>query len=467
MVSIVALVALVATALSLLAFVIVRREMRAQLEDKAVRGIELVVTSLAPARLPATPTLDDVVDSDLLADLDRTAAGYSVRLGGEQFSSGFAFAAEPDPELTELTDQGRIALEWVEAVDGRTYVVTAAQLQPAGPEFVLWFDASTVDDALGTLAWTLAVGSAALVGLSLLMARVVSGRILVPVASAADGARRIAQGDLDVRLDVDSDDAMGELAASFNTMADSLSDKIDALEAAGADQRRFVADVSHELRTPITALVHEAGLVREALESLPPPNPRLGEMLHHDVGRLRRLVEDLLEISRLDAGTAGTGSSRVEVGEFLRALVAANLPAAMLTVEPQSLVVACDRRRLERVVSNLLDNAATHGGARGVRVAARGDVDALVVTVADRGPGIAEHDRERVFERFAKVDPSRSELGSGLGLAIARGHARQLGGVLSYVVRSGGGACFELRIPVTEPLPDSEPVVTTDGESVL
>lgn len=466
MASIVALVVVVATVLSLLAYTIVSRDLRNQLEDRAVQGVELVVTSLAPARLPTSPTLEDVTASGLIADLDRTAAGYSVRDRTETFSSGFAFAAEPDPGLIELMAAGRVGLQWLEGSDGRPYVVSGARLPPSGPDFVLWFDASPVEETLDTLAWTLAIGSAALVAVALLTARVASRRILVPVAAAASGARMIAQGDLGVRLEVDSADAMGELASSFNTMADALSEQMAALQRAEADQRRFVADVSHELRTPLTALVHEAGLIREALEPLPAPNPRLGEMLHDDVGRLRRLVEDLLEISRLDADTPGFDVQRVDVGEFLGALIATRMPSATLSVDPPGVVVSTDRRRLERIVSNLLDNAAKHAQGSEVAVAARLDSDMLAVAVADRGPGLREDDRERVFDRFVKVDPARSEGGSGLGLAIAAGHARSLGGTLRYHPRRGGGASFELVVPVTELLPGGETAVTSREDTL-
>jgi two-component system sensor histidine kinase MtrB len=127
---------------------------------------------------------------------------------------------------------------------------------------------------------------------------------------------------------------------------------------------------------------------------------------------------------------------------------------------PGPLPVRSDRRRLERILGNLLDNAARHGGGVGVTVSLRREGEGLVAVVADCGPGVPAADLDRLFERFYKGDASRASAGSGLGLAIARGHARALGGDLVARLRPGGGLEFEARLPVTEPLPDGEAAAT-------
>jgi signal transduction histidine kinase len=127
--------------------------------------------------------------------------------------------------------------------------------------------------------------------------------------------------------------------------------------------------------------------------------------------------------------------------------------------------VVLDRRRLERILGNLLDNAREHGEAAAVEVRLVVGGDTLHLTVADRGPGVPVHELPHVFERFHKADPSRSRGGSGLGLAIAREHAELLGGTLDATLRDGGGLRFELQLPVTRPLPGGDDSVTEGVEA--
>ena len=131
--------------------------------------------------------------------------------------------------------------------------------------------------------------------------------------------------------------------------------------------------------------------------------------------------------------------------------------------EPVRIVL--DRRRLERILGNLLDNAREHGEAAAVEVGLGVEGDTLRLTVADRGPGVPPEELPHLFERFHKADPSRSRGGSGLGLAIAREHAELLGGTLGASLRDGGGLRFELRLPVTRPLPGGDAPVTEEIEA--
>jgi two-component system sensor histidine kinase MtrB len=278
--------------------------------------------------------------------------------------------------------------------------------------------------------------------------------VLHPVAAASRAAGAIAAGDLSARLPVSSGDEFGAWAESFNRMAASLERSIADLQEARDRERRFVADVSHELRTPLTALVGEAALLQEHLDALPPEGRRMGELLAADTSRLRTLVEDLLEVSRLDAGSDATSLTEFDAAALAGAVAAARCPQARLEAAAP-LPVRSDRRRLERVLANLLDNAARHGGGE-VTVALRREGAELVVVVADRGPGVPEGDLERLFERFYKADAARASAGSGLGLAIARSHARALGGDLVARRREGGGLEFTARLPVAELLPDGE-----------
>jgi two-component system, OmpR family, sensor histidine kinase MtrB len=225
-----------------------------------------------------------------------------------------------------------------------------------------------------------------------------------------------------------------------------------------------VAEVSHELRTPTTALVQEAGFLSEHLDAMPPDGQRAGELLVHDVARLRTLVDDLMEISRFDAAAEVAAPTEFDAAAFVRAVVANRLPSARLAVPTEEVRVVLDRRRLERILGNLLDNAREHGEAAAVEVTLEMDDDALRLVVADRGPGVDPDELPNLFERFHKSDPSRSRGGSGLGLAIAREHAELLGGALRAQLRPGGGLQFELRLPVTRPLPAGDEPVTEGAE---
>ncbi|MET8233917.1 HAMP domain-containing sensor histidine kinase [Micromonospora sp. NPDC005298] len=288
--------------------------------------------------------------------------------------------------------------------------------------------------------WVLVVLLAAGVGQAL------ARRTLEPVDRASRAARALTEGLLATRLPVRGRDEFSDWAASFNEMADALESKIAALSAAQARERRFTADVAHELRTPVTALVAAASLLGEHLDRLPDDARPAARLLVGDMVRLRRLVQDLLEISRLDAGQERPSVGPVDAPALLRGIVAARGWSQRVLVSGDPVTVRTDARRLERVLANLVANAVEHGG--GAITATVTDAGPLVVfEVADEGPGIPAEHLPRVFDRFHKVDPSRSAPGSGLGLAIAREHAALLGGVLSVRSEPGAGARFRLELP--------------------
>jgi two-component system sensor histidine kinase MtrB len=271
---------------------------------------------------------------------------------------------------------------------------------------------------------------------------------------------------------VRSRDEFGAWAESFNEMAAALQAKIGDLSRAQARERRFTADVAHELRTPVTALVAEASLLREYLDRLPSDARRPAELLLADVVRLRRLVEDLIEISRLDARKVSLFRRPVDLTALLDTIVRARGWDGRVVVTGDAVTVHADPRRLERVLANLLANAVTHGGS-GVTASVRRTADGVTVTVADRGPGIAPEHLPHLFERFYKADPSRTGAGSGLGLAIAYENARLLGGRLWVDSNPGAGTRFHLDLPAeaapltlpgSDPAPDDRlPIVPAGG----
>jgi signal transduction histidine kinase len=409
---IVGLVTVASVALSVLAFVLVSRSLRTEVLDRAVEQARFNVGVLAQERLGETVGPGDIEASGLADDFQRRDLDVYVDLGpGEDYVSGLDVVNAPEavsPDLRELLAEGRVAAEWVE-LDGVPYLVVAARKQPAGPDFYFLTEVGDIEAALDQLRFVL-------LGASLL---------LVVVGGLAGW--RVAH------------------------LAGSLADTVDELIVARDRERRFVADVSHELRTPVTALVHEAAELADDIDQLPPGSRRVVELLDHDVRRLRDLVEELLELSRLDA-TAGTAEIElwdVEVPRFLEAVVAQRLPEARVDA-PVGLKVRTDRRRLERIVTNLLDNARIHAGGQDVTVTASVEgSDTLLIQVADRGAGVPDDELQHIFDRFTKADTSRGGGGSGLGLAIVREHARALGADVSARNREQGGLAVLLRVPVT------------------
>jgi two-component system sensor histidine kinase MtrB len=265
----------------------------------------------------------------------------------------------------------------------------------------------------------------------------------------------MAEGLLDTRLPVETNDEFGQWAASFNQMAQALESKIAALQEARERERRFTSDVAHELRTPLAALVSEASLLREHIDRMPEEARRPAELLVGDVSRLRRLVDDLMEVSRLDAGSATVRLERFDLADVTDACIRARGWESSVTLHAQPAPVRSDRRRAERVVANLVGNAVEHG-MRDVQVRVGHDPTGAFVEVSDRGSGIGPNHLPHLFERFYKADPARTGPGSGLGLAIALENARLLGGDIRVWSEPGRGSRFTLRLPVSEPLHEGD-----------
>ena len=469
LVTIVGLVALTSIVLGAGAYLYVATSLRGQQQEQAIAQTDFNVGVLAGQVLPADATKQDVVDTGLIEAFElRGGAGTIVDFGdGDPVTSGFVAAnavTQLSPELQAIVARGEIGFERL-VLDGTSYLVTGATRPDDGPAFYFLFDAAATEAAIAQLGQALLVGGLVLTGLAALAAGFLARGILRPVRDASQAAGRIAAGDLSARLSVDSRDEFGTWATTFNRMAASLERTVGELQLAQDQQRAFVADVSHELRTPVTALVQEAGLLRDHLGALPSDGRRGGELLVRDVARLRTLVDDLMEISRFDAAAEVATPTEFDAAAFVRAVVAARLPSARLGVPDEPVRVVLDRRRLERILGNVLDNAREHGEAAVVEVGLDVEGDTLRLIVADRGPGVPPDELPHLFERFHKADPSRSRGGSGLGLAIAREHAELLGGTLDATLRDGGGLRFELQVPVTRSLPGGDEPVTEEIEA--
>lgn len=281
-----------------------------------------------------------------------------------------------------------------------------------------------------------------------------SRRTLLPLADVGRAAQAIAGGQLDTRLQGSDDPDLSVLVSSFNDMATALQERIER-------DARFASDVSHELRSPLMTLAASIEVLQTRRDDLPERSQAALDLLVEDVERFQVLVADLLEISRFDSGSAHLDLETVDVTEFLRQAVRAatdeEVPVVVDGERTGLLIVDIDKRRIARVVANLLDNAAKYaGGATAVRVRSLGD--RVEIAVEDAGPGVPVEDRQRVFERFSRgagaAGSRGSDSGVGLGLSLVAEHVRLHGGTVRVESRLDRreGARFVVELPLAEEL---------------
>ncbi len=326
----------------------------------------------------------------------------------------------------------------------------------SGYQLYYFFPLTQVQAELGQVLRTLVVVGIALVFLLAGIAWLLTRWVVVPVAKAAQGAQLLSTGNLGQRLVVRGNDEVAALASSFNEMAASLQEKMRELEDLSQVQRQFVSDVSHELRTPLATIRMAVDLLYEAREQLEPQARRSAELLQSQLGRFESLLVDLLEISRYDANAATLDAELVDVCDLVRnsADVAQQLAERRgsriefrLPADP--CVAEVDRRRVERILRNLLVNAVEHGEGREVVVTSAADRGAVAIAVRDHGVGLSPGEEFLVFDRFWRADPARARTtgGTGLGLAIALEDARLHGGWLEAWGEPGQGSVFRLTLP--------------------
>ena len=278
----------------------------------------------------------------------------------------------------------------------------------------------------------LVIGSISVVFGGCALGVLIGGQLSRRLRKAAEAASRVADGATDVRVR----DAIGakvrdethELARAVDAMADALAGRLEA-------ERRVTADIAHELRTPVTGLV-------TAAELLPPGRP--SELVRDRAAALRTLIEDVLEVARLDGAAEQADIQEVALGEFVRRRVALAEPSALIDIR-QDTVVRTDPRRLERILANLLANAARHGKPP-VEVSVFGPY----IRVRDHGPGFPDDLLREGPSRFRTGSADRAGSGHGLGLTIAAGQARVLGARLTFSnapPHDGGGAIAQLILP--------------------
>ncbi len=344
------------------------------------------------------------------------------------------------------------------STDGKSRQPALAVGAPISPHDQLYylFPLTQQQQVLQLVETALIGAGVALVLLLAVIVSLVTRWVVVPLREGAQAAKRLSAGELGQRMPVRGSDDLAELATSFNEMAANLQDKLRELEELSQVQRQFVSDVSHELRTPLTTIRIAADMLYEARSKLDASASRSAELLQSQLERFEALLADLLEISRYDANVVSLDAESANVCDLVRraAADAEQLAARRGTriefrLPPDPCVAEVERRRIERVLRNLLDNAVEHGEGRDVVVTVAGDSDAVAVTVRDHGVGLAPGEHQFVFDRFWRADPARARTtgGTGLGLAIALEDTRLHKGWLQVWGEPGHGSVFRLTIP--------------------
>ena len=361
--------------------------------------------------------------------------------GGESYSGANRVDPRKLPEKFLDTVQGGHAAHQRTMLNGVPVLAVGLPLPDLSATYVEVSPLGELDRTFRFLSWILVAGTLASALAGALLGRWATTSALRPLGKLTAAAAEAARGDLRVRLPATGDPDLVPLAETFNDTAERLQQRVTR-------DIRFAGDVSHELRSPLTTMLNAMAVLHRRRAELPPGPRQAVELLDTDLRRFRRMVDDLLEISRDDQDRSTY--ERMDLAELVLAVAAhrRRLPADAVDVAARPWIVG-DRRRLERVVVNLLDNANYHGkGAVRLGISCR-DGRARI-EVDDAGPGVPEADREHVFERFSRGSPADRDAmdsGVGLGLALVAQHVHGHEGRAWVEERPGGGARFVVELP--------------------
>ena len=345
----------------------------------------------------------------------------------------------------------------VVVVGSATLLLAVGLVAPGAFEAAMGHAMGGMDDMMGNLvraAFADAIRTALVIAVAagavtaVVVSVVLSARLSRPIGRLAEASRRIASGRYAERVPVSSDDEIGELAESFNTMAASL-------EATERRRLQLVGDVAHELRTPVATV---DGYLEGLEDGIIEPSGATWSLLRGETTRLSRLVDDLQELWRAEARQLVLKLEPVDVGGMVSTALERHATSAAergialrLEGEPTVPPAIADRDRLAQVLDNLLSNAVRYtDDGTAVTVGLRSAPDAVTLSVVDQGPGLTDEQLERVFERFYRADPSRSRAlgGSGIGLAIAKALVELMGGrIWAESPGPGQGSTFRVILP--------------------
>lgn len=407
----------------------------ASLTRQAFADANVLNSRLATAGTDVGELLTELVPSG--------GADVVLRSGDAWYSSTLDIGARDVPtELQDIVAEGAAGTVRIDAPDGPALVV-GVPLRSVGVEFYAVGRLTELRQVLATLSAVLAASAVAATAAGAGVGVWASRRAVQPLEQVAVAATRIAGGELATRLPPTDDPDLVAIVAGFNSMVDALSARIER-------DARFVGDVSHELRSPLTSLVTSVEVLGARREELSPRAGQALTLVEGELRRFRRMLDDLLELARLDGDAIVESSRPVSMTALAREVLAVTgRPDELLDGDPdEETVVRGNKNSLERALRNLLDNADRHAGGSRRLTVQRLD-GTVLVAVDDAGPGVPVEDRERIFERFARGAGAarRSLPGAGLGLAIVSETAVRHGGAAWVADGPDGGARFCLSLP--------------------
>lgn len=397
------------------------------------------------------------VEAQEMASLLGSLVGSNpiVYQDGEYFplQAGRNETALPDELRQSVVDDGRSVLMRYR-LDGSPLLAVGTPLPQVAGDAAYFeiVDLSETESTLRALGISLLGAGALTTAAGAALGLWASRRALRPLGDVSQAAEAIAGGRLDTRLEGTGDPDLGTLAASFNDMAQALQERIER-------DARFASDVSHELRSPLMTMAAAVEVLEGNRDDLNDRGQQAVDLVREEIDRFRQLVEDLLEMSRYDAGAVRIDSDDVRLAEFVLQAVDHSGHRGVpieLDAELAGVVVQADKRRLARVLANLLDNAAKYGDGATAVTLQKVD-DAVQLAVEDRGTGVPEEERDQIFDRFNRggvAGRRGAGVGTGLGLALVAEHVRLHGGRVWVEDRHDGaeGARFVVELP-TEPTP--------------
>jgi len=343
------------------------------------------------------------------------------------------------------------------SINGIPMLITGIPIPGVDASYYEAADASDLEETLNSLG-IIMIGVAAFAAvMSAGLGTWGSRRALSPLANVRSAAEALASGDLSARLDPPADADLASLTASFNRMAQTLEDRIK-------HDARFASEVSHELRSPLMTLNASIEVLNNNRDNLNERSQTALDLLTDDVIRFTALVEDLLEISRYDVGSASLHAEPIDLVEFV-ARAATQAPGARSTVDSgdlEHLLVIGDKRRLAQVLANLIDNANKYG-SEPITISIAANDEEITIAVEDEGPGVADSERDQIFQRFSRGSQGGRRgqgTGSGLGLALVDEHVRLHGGSVKVEDRPDGrsGSRFVVSLPIGHQEPTEEDV---------
>ena len=451
LVSFAAVALITAASVTGVSYVLTRQSVMNRITDSSLTQFKGDVGSQALAIDEATQPGDLITIATQLRYLtSNVVVLHSASLGSQNSDPSLDYGDVPP----DLARQAQTGVVWQRVrISGVPYLIMGTSVLESKIEVYEFVSLKPQEDDLARLAQNSALAAAIACAFAVLLALTAAHRVLQPIRRLGIAARRLGAGQLDTRLEVRGNDEVADVSRTFNDTAEALERSIAELRAVEASSRRFVADVSHELRTPLTAMTAVTDMLEEATDVGDESAPA-AQLIVNETRRLARLVEDLMEVSRFDAGTAEVRREEVDLVDLVgNCLAARGWTGRVRLATPDFMPVRVDQRRIDVIVANMVGNALKHGGRDGgpveLSITIRG-AD-LLLEVRDHGPGIPPDALEHIFERFYKADKARGRSeGSGLGLSIAYENAHVHGGELTGRNHPGGGAVFTLRLPNTE-----------------